>query len=110
MTEPKLFVPKLAPLYDQTRDYGWLLVRLTAGGFLLVHGLQKVFGTTITAFAANSMARAAKTARRRQPARNFSSVSGSPLRAGSRGSRPGNRLASVYHCLRAGSCQRRFDA
>src|SRR5262245_10316608 len=57
MTEPKLVVPRLAPIYDQMRDLAWLLVRLTAGGFLLVHGLQKVFGTTITAFAANSMAR-----------------------------------------------------
>jgi len=57
MAEPKPVVPQLAPVYDQTRDLAWLLVRLTAGGFLLVHGLQKVMGTTITAFAANSMAR-----------------------------------------------------
>jgi putative oxidoreductase len=57
MVEPRPFIPQLAPVYDQTRDFGWLLVRLTAGGFLLVHGLQKLFGTTITAFAANSMAK-----------------------------------------------------
>jgi putative oxidoreductase len=57
MTHPKPYIPQLAPVYDQTRDLGWLLVRLTAGGFLLVHGLQKVLGTTITAFAANSMAK-----------------------------------------------------
>jgi putative oxidoreductase len=57
MANPKPFIPQLAPVYDQTRDLGWLLVRLTAGGFLLVHGLQKLFGTTITAFAANSMAK-----------------------------------------------------
>lgn len=57
MAEPKLFVPQLAPVYDQTRDYAWLLIRLTAGGFLLVHGLQKLFGTTISAFAANSLSR-----------------------------------------------------
>lgn len=57
MAEPRPFAPQLAPVYDQSRDYAWLLVRLTAGGFLLVHGLQKLFGMTITAFAANSMAR-----------------------------------------------------
>jgi putative oxidoreductase len=57
MAEPRLLVPQLAPIYDRSRDYAWLLVRLTAGGFLLVHGLQKLFGSTIAAFAANSMAR-----------------------------------------------------
>lgn len=57
MTEPRLFVPQLAPVYDQTRDFTWLLVRLTAGGFLLVHGLQKLFGSAISVFAANSLAR-----------------------------------------------------
>ena len=57
MPEARPFIPQLAPVYDQTRDLGWLLVRMTAGGFLLVHGLQKLLGTTITAFAASSMAR-----------------------------------------------------
>ena len=49
MAEPRPFIPPLEPVYAQTRDLGWLLVRLTAGGFLLVHGLQKLLGTTITA-------------------------------------------------------------
>src|SRR5688572_19423804 len=57
MAEPRLFVPQLAPVYDQGRDLAWLLVRLTAGGFLLVHGLQKLMYSTITAFATNSLAR-----------------------------------------------------
>jgi putative oxidoreductase len=57
MAEAKPFIPLMAPLYDQTRDLAWPLVRLTAGGFLLVHGLTKVLNTTITAFAANSMAK-----------------------------------------------------
>jgi putative oxidoreductase len=57
MAEPRPYIAGLAPVYDQSRDYAWLLVRLTAGGFLLIHGLQKLTGTTITAFAANSMAR-----------------------------------------------------
>ena len=30
---------------------------LTAGGFLLIHGIQKLTGNTIAAFAANSLAR-----------------------------------------------------
>ena len=50
-------IRQLGPVYDQTRDFSWLLVRLTAGGFLLIHGLQKVLGSTISAFAANSLAR-----------------------------------------------------
>jgi len=50
-------VSRLAPVYDRTRDLAWLLVRLTAGGFLLVHGLQKVFGSTVAGFAAGSLAR-----------------------------------------------------
>ena len=53
MAETKLFIPPLAPVYAHTRDLGWPLVRLTAGGFLLVHGIQKLIGTTVTAFAAN---------------------------------------------------------
>jgi putative oxidoreductase len=57
MAEARPFIPQFEPLYARTRGLGWLLVRLTAGGFLLVHGLQKLLGTTITAFAANSMAR-----------------------------------------------------
>jgi putative oxidoreductase len=46
------------------REFAWLIVRLTAGGMLLVHGIQKVmpmftngFTATITTFAAGSMAR-----------------------------------------------------
>jgi putative oxidoreductase len=57
MKEPVPIISQLGPVYDQTRDYSWLLVRLTAGGFLLIHGLQKVTGSTVAAFAANSLAR-----------------------------------------------------
>jgi putative oxidoreductase len=57
MKEPAPVIRQLGGVYDQTRDYSWLLVRLTAGGFLLIHGVQKLTGTTLTAFAANSMAR-----------------------------------------------------
>lgn len=55
--EPKPVISALAPFYDYTRDIAWLLVRLTAGGFLLIHGIQKVTGSSIVGFAANSLAR-----------------------------------------------------
>jgi putative oxidoreductase len=62
--EPRLIIPPLASFYSHTRDLSWLLVRLTAGGMLLVHGIFKVmpmaekgFTATIEAFATGSMAR-----------------------------------------------------
>ena len=61
---PKPIIPPLAPFYSHTRDLAWLVIRLTAGGMLLVHGIMKVmpmaengFAATIAAFAAGSMAR-----------------------------------------------------
>jgi putative oxidoreductase len=62
--EPKPIIPPLASFYSHTRDLSWLVVRLTAGGMLLVHGIMKVmpmaekgFAATIDAFAVGSMAR-----------------------------------------------------
>ena len=55
--EPRRIIPALGPFYDNTRDISWLLVRLTAGGFLLIHGIQKVTLNSIAGFAANSLAR-----------------------------------------------------
>ena len=40
--EAKPIIPPLAGLYWYTRGLGWLLVRLTAGGMLLVHGSMKL--------------------------------------------------------------------
>jgi putative oxidoreductase len=57
MEEPRPMIPALAPFYDNVRDFSWLLVRCTAGGFLLIHGIQKLTGNSIAAFAANSLAR-----------------------------------------------------
>ncbi len=57
VAEPRPLIPQFASMYESTRDLGWPLVRLTAGGFLLIHGMQKVFGTTISAFATNSLSR-----------------------------------------------------
>ena len=62
--EPKPVIPPLASFYAHSRDLAWLVVRLTAGGMLLVHGIMKVmpmsekgFAATIEAFATGSMAR-----------------------------------------------------
>jgi putative oxidoreductase len=63
-SEPKPIIPPLAAFYVHSRDLAWLVIRLTAGGMLLVHGIMKVmpmaekgFAATIAAFAAGSMAR-----------------------------------------------------
>jgi putative oxidoreductase len=63
-SEPRPIIPALSSFYAHARDLSWLVVRLTAGGMLLVHGIQKVmpmaekgFAATIEAFAAGSMAR-----------------------------------------------------
>src|ERR1700730_10245110 len=62
--EPKPIIPPLAGFYLHARELAWLIVRLTAGGMLLVHGINKLmpmtekgFTATIGAFAAGSMAR-----------------------------------------------------
>ena len=55
--EPRPIIPALGPFYDKTRDLSWLVVRCTAGGILLVHGLDKVLNRTIAAFASGSLAR-----------------------------------------------------
>jgi putative oxidoreductase len=62
--EPKPIIPPLASFYSHSRDLAWLIIRLTVGGMLLVHGVMKVwpmtekgFTATIEAFAAGSMAR-----------------------------------------------------
>ena len=62
--EPRPIIPPLASFYAHSRELAWLVVRLTAGGMLLVHGIQKVMPVaqkgltaTVAAFAAGSMAR-----------------------------------------------------
>jgi putative oxidoreductase len=55
--EPRPVIPALGGFYAWSRDLSYLLVRLTAGGMLLLHGIRKVMGTTVAAFAAGSMAR-----------------------------------------------------
>jgi hypothetical protein len=72
--EPKPIIPPLASFYSHTRDLSWLVVRLTAGGMLLVHGIMKVmpmaekgFAATIDAFAVGSMARRGSSLRSSPP-------------------------------------------
>ncbi len=55
--EPKRLIPALEPFYEWARDISWLVVRVTVGGMLFVHGFQKVTTLTIAGFAANSLAR-----------------------------------------------------
>ena len=40
--EPKPIIPPLASFYSHARELSWLIVRLTAGGMLLVHGVVKL--------------------------------------------------------------------
>jgi putative oxidoreductase len=55
--EPRPIIRPLAGFYAESRDLAWLVVRLTAGGMLLVHGITKLMTSSVTAFAANSLAR-----------------------------------------------------
>src|SRR5438067_5418980 len=62
--DPKPIIPPLVGFYSHSRELAWLIVRLTAGGMLLVHGIMKLMPAaekglvaTIAAFAATSMAR-----------------------------------------------------
>ena len=55
--DPRPVFSGLAPLYAQSSDLSYLIVRLTAGGMLLVHGITKLTTATIAGFAANSLAR-----------------------------------------------------
>jgi putative oxidoreductase len=55
--DPRPVIPALAPLYARSADLSYLVVRVTAGGMLLVHGLTKLTTATLAGFATNSMAR-----------------------------------------------------
>jgi putative oxidoreductase len=39
--EPRPIIPALAPFYDFTREISWPLIRVTVGGTLLVHGINR---------------------------------------------------------------------
>jgi putative oxidoreductase len=50
--EPQLLIPALEPFYAWVRDLSYPLMRVTVGGILLVHGIVKVTGPGVSAFAA----------------------------------------------------------
>ena len=39
--EPRLLIPALAPFYSFAREISWPMIRLTVGGTLLVHGINR---------------------------------------------------------------------
>lgn len=41
-TEPKLIIPGLEPFYEKAIPASWLIIRVTIGAILLVHGWMKV--------------------------------------------------------------------
>ena len=55
--EPRPLIPALAPFYAWSRDISYFLVRVAAGGMLLVHGVAKLMYGTVASFAAASLAR-----------------------------------------------------
>ena len=55
--EPALLFPALAGFYDVARDVSWLVTRLTIGGMLLVHGINKVMGPGVEGVAKGMAAR-----------------------------------------------------
>ncbi len=42
----RLIIPALQPIYAALAEPGYTLLRITAGGFLVPHGLWKLFGIT----------------------------------------------------------------
>jgi putative oxidoreductase len=54
---PKRLFPESTAIYPTLRELSWPLVRLTVGGTLLVHGINKLMGPGVAAFASGSLAR-----------------------------------------------------
>ena len=55
-SEPRLFIPSLAPFYARVMDLAWPIIRLTAGLMLVAHGWPK-WQAGAAAFATGSLAR-----------------------------------------------------
>jgi putative oxidoreductase len=56
-SEPKPIISALGPLYKNLPDLSYLLIRVSAGGLLLTHGIIKLMTTTVAAHAAAAFAR-----------------------------------------------------
>ncbi len=55
--EPRPIISALSPLYRFFSDVSYLLIRISAGGLLLTHGIIKLMTTTVAAHAAAAFAR-----------------------------------------------------
>jgi putative oxidoreductase len=55
--EPRLVLPFLTQFYVWAREISWLIIRLTVGGTLFIHGWNKLMGPGVAAFASGSLAR-----------------------------------------------------
>jgi putative oxidoreductase len=55
--EPKPIIPGCGPFYSWSRDVSYLIIRVTVGGMLLVHGIMKLMYSSVGAFAAGALAR-----------------------------------------------------
>ena len=55
--EPRLIIPALAPFYGFAREASYPLIRATVAGTLMYHGISKLMGPPIAAFAQQSLAR-----------------------------------------------------
>ena len=55
--EAKPIIRSLAPFYQISGDLSYLVIRVTAGGLLLTHGIIKLMTTTVAAHAAGALAR-----------------------------------------------------
>ena len=55
--EPRPVIPALGSFYKIAPDLSYLLIRVSAGGLLLAHGIIKVMTTTVAAHSAAALAR-----------------------------------------------------
>jgi putative oxidoreductase len=56
-TEPRPIIPALGSFYAWSRDFSYLIIRVTAGGMLLVHGVAKLMHGSVATFATVGLAR-----------------------------------------------------
>jgi putative oxidoreductase len=52
----RLYLPRLAPIYDRLRPLAWPMLRIAAGLVMIPHGVPKLFGTFAPVVAKNVLA------------------------------------------------------
>ena len=55
--EPRPVIPALGAVYAWSRDFSYVIVRVAAGGMLLVHGVAKLMYGSVATFATVGLAR-----------------------------------------------------